>query len=262
MKVLKKRVMKRCVLLLFCLFTHSVFAETPSLSVVFEHNPPFQTLDAENQGHGPIIDFTKHLIAASNLNAEFSGKPWARIMEKDAYLPNTLILSMSRTPQREANFIWLTSVYTGQQYIWKVKGRVDPTDKPLQISVERNAHKMISITHHFGEENVLKSLNSAQALHALLRGRVDRFVGTVFAVSGKLQSLGYDMSQLERLDKFDDTGFASLGLSFALTHDSDKEIESALRNALDDPDVAMARAKLQQKFELAEQKLMQGFQQH
>jgi ABC-type amino acid transport substrate-binding protein len=255
--------MKARLLFYCCLFSGSVLAEIPSLSVVFEHNPPFQTIDADNQGHGPIIDFAELLIAVAKENtdfkAEFNGKPWARIMEKDAYLPNVLILSMSKTPQREAHFVWLTRVYTGQQYIWKVKGRADPNDKPLQIAVERNAHKMMSIKHHFGEENVLRTLNSAQALHALLRGRVDRFVGTVFAVSGKLESLGHNMGELQRLAKFDDTGFASKGLSFALTLDSDEHIEAALFKALQSPKVEQARAKLQQQFEASERQLMAGY---
>lgn len=246
-----------------CLITCSALAEPPRLSVVFEHNPPFQTIDANNQGHGPIIEFAELLIAVakenSDFKAEFHGKPWARIMEKDAYEPNILILSISKTPQRAPHFTWLTQVYTGQQYIWKVKGRDDPKGKPLQVAVERNAHKMVSIKHHFGEENVLKSLNSAQALHALLRGRVDRFVGTVFAVSGKLESLGHNMNELQRLAKFDDTGFASQGLSFALTLDSDEHIEAALRKALQHPKVEQARAKLQQQFEASERQLMAGY---
>lgn len=255
--------MKHCFLIYCCLFACIAMAESPRLSVVFEHNPPFQTIDAENKGHGPIIDFAELLVASAKSNsefeAEFNGKPWARIMEVDAYQPNTLILSISKTPQRAPHFTWLTQVYTGQQYIWKVKGRDDPENQPLQVAVERNAHKMMSIKHHFGEDNVLKSLNSAQALHALLRGRVDRFVGTVFAVSGKLESLGHNMNELQRLAEFDDSGFASKGLSFALTLDSDEHIEAALRKALQSPQVEQARANLQQQFEASERQLMAGY---
>ncbi|MBE0355072.1 substrate-binding periplasmic protein [Pseudoalteromonas phenolica] len=260
---MSKQIMKLCLFFCCCLIACSALAERPRLSVVFEHNPPFQIIDAKDKGQGPIIEFAKLLIAVAKENAdfraEFNGKPWARIMERDAYHPNILILSISKTPQRVPNFIWLTQVYTGQQYIWKVKGRPDPEDQPLKVAVERNAHKMMSIRHHFGEENVYKSLNSAQALHALLKGRVDRFVGTVFAVSGKLKSLGHDMNELQRLNKFDDTGFASQGLAFALTLDSDEFIEEALRKALKDPRVEQARAKLQKQFEASEHKLMSEF---
>ncbi len=255
--------MKLCLFYCCCFIACSASAERPSLSVVFEHNPPFQIIDANNKGQGPIIEFAELLVDVAKENAdftaEFTGKPWARIMERDAYYPNVLILSISKTPQREPNFIWLTQVYTGQQYIWKVKGRPDPEDRPLQVAVERNAHKMMSIRHHFGENNIHTSLNSAQALHALLKGRVDRFVGTVFAVSGKLQSLGHHMNELQRLAKFDDTGFASQGLAFALTLDSDEYLEAALRKALKDPKVEQARAKLQKQFEASERQLLAGY---
>ena len=54
--------MKLCLFFYCCLIACSAAAERPSLSVVFEHNPPFQIIDANNKGHGPIIDFAELLV--------------------------------------------------------------------------------------------------------------------------------------------------------------------------------------------------------
>lgn len=226
------------------------------LEVVFEHNPPFQMVDVHGVGYGPVYDFAKLLVKHANLSARFTVKPWARIMEKDSNLPNKLILSMSKTPQRKDHFIWLTSVYIGQQYVWKRRNAVDPTHKNLHVSMERNSHKAKSIYDYFQAENVFEFLNSTKALDALIKGRVHRFVGTTFAVSGKLASLGYELDILEQLSVFDESGFASQGLYLTLTLGTEETINIALQKALKNTDVIKARNKLFDSFQLAEKSLI------
>jgi ABC-type amino acid transport substrate-binding protein len=231
-------------------------SKAQNLEVVFEHNPPFQMVDANGKGYGPVYDFAKLLVKHAHLSARFTAKPWARIMEKDSNLPNKLILSMSKTPQRKEHFVWLTSVYSGQQYLWKKKNSVDPTHSKLHASMERNSHKAKSINDYFKAENVFEFLNSTKALNALIKGRVHRFVGTTFAVSGKLASLGYDLDILEQLSVFDESGFASQGLYLTLTLSTDETINVALQKALKNTEVIKARNKLFNSFQLAEKALI------
>jgi ABC-type amino acid transport substrate-binding protein len=231
-------------------------SKAKTLDVIFEHNPPFQMVDENGVGYGPVYDFAKLLVKHANLSARFTAKPWARIMEKDSKLPNTLILSMSKTPQRKEHFVWLTSVYIGQQYLWKNRNSVDPANNNLHASMERNSHKAKSINDYFKAENVFEFLNSTQALNALIKGRVHRFVGTTFAVSGKLASLGYDLDILERLSAFDESGFASQGLYLTLTLETDDTINMALQKALKNTEVIKARNKLFDSFKLAEKALI------
>lgn len=242
-------------------FAVFILSVAPSLhakvEVVFEHNPPFQMIDEHGDGHGPVFEFAKALLLEANIQADFHGKPWARIMEKDANLPDKLILSISRTPQRLPHFIWLTSVYTGQQYVWKVKDKSDPINRPLLVAVERDSHKMKSIRDMFGRENILESLNSTQALQSLLKGRVDRFVGTTFAVAGKLGSINESISQLERLSAFDEKGLESQGLYIAFSLNTEQTTVDAVNLALQKPNIQLARQLLINTFRDAEEALLE-----
>ncbi|MDP5212301.1 transporter substrate-binding domain-containing protein [Pseudoalteromonas tunicata] len=243
-------------LLALCLIAISISIQAKPLSVVFEHNPPFQMINDSGFGYGPVYDFAQALVKQAGLSAQFTPKPWARIIEKDAQQPNTLILSISKTPQRSPQFIWLTSVYTGQQYIWKLRDEVDPEGKPVQVAIERDSHKMKSIYAYFQAENVLEVLNSTQALNALIKGRVQRFVGTTFAVSGKLASLGYSLNILEQLAVFNEGEFASQGLHLALTLGTEPEVLNALQQALIHPDTIKLQTELTHSFMQREQALL------
>nr|WP_091981371.1 transporter substrate-binding domain-containing protein [Pseudoalteromonas denitrificans] len=230
------------------LFISPLKSET--LIVVFEHNPPFQMIDDNGKGYGPVYDFAVKLLKFSQLKVKFSAEPWARIMQKESQLPNRLILSISKTPQRKERFIWLTSLYSGQQYIWKKRDAIDPTR--IFVGMERNSHKARSIKEYFKPQNVFEFLNSANALEALIKGRVQRFVGTTFAVSGKLNSLGYQINELERLSLFNESGYESQGLYLALTHGTESEIKFALNKALKTPEILAVQKDLVQNFQLAE----------
>jgi hypothetical protein len=243
-------------ILLLVLFMIILPSKATTVDVVFEHNPPFQMIDRYGKGYGPVYDFAIKLIKHAQIEAQFKAKPWARIMVKDAKLPNTLILSMSKIPQRIPNFIWLTSVYTGQSYIWKKRNAVDSKTKSIQVSIERNSHREKSIREYFHSDNVFEFLNSTQALNALLKGRVQRFVGTTLAVSGKLASLGYELNILEQLSVFDEAEFSSQGLYLTLTLGTDSEIEDALQQALKHPEIIKARNILFDSFTKEEQSLL------
>ncbi|WP_157829043.1 transporter substrate-binding domain-containing protein [Colwellia sp. 75C3] len=233
-------------------------SKATTLEVVFEHNPPFQMIDENGNGYGPVYDFAIKLITHAQLAVRLNGKPWARIMVKDAKKPNTLILSISKIPQRIPNFIWLTSVYTGQPYIWRKRNAIDPKNKSIQVSMERNSHREKSIKEYFHSDNVFEFLNSTQALNALLKGRVQRFVATTFAVSGKLASLGYELNILEQLSLFDEAEFSSQGLYLTLTLGTDKEIQLALKQALKHPEIIEARNSLFDSFHKEEQALLRS----
>ncbi|MDK2593479.1 substrate-binding periplasmic protein [Pseudoalteromonas obscura] len=245
--------MKHALVCTLLLFNSNYIA---ALEVVFEHNPPFQMVDESGTGYGPVYFFAKKLLKAANLKGKFTAKPWARIMNIDAHRPNVMILSMSKTPQRANRFIWLTSVYTGQQYLWKIRSRAEPTNGVVNVAIERNSHKMKSVISYFREDNVLQVINSTQALQALIKGRVNRFVGTTFAVSGKLADLGYDISILERLNVFDEAGFESKGLYLTLTLNTQEKYVSAIQQALASSEIKRARHELFTGFVMAEKAIL------
>lgn len=103
----------------------------------------------------------------------------------------------------------------------------------------------------------MESLNSTQALQSLLKGRVDRFVGTTFAVAGKLGSINESISQLERLSAFDEKGLESQGLYIAFSLNTEQTTVDAVNLALRKPNIQLARLLLINTFRDAEEALLE-----
>ena len=224
--------------------------EAASLTVVFEHNPPFQMIDSDGIGHGAVYDFSKKLLKYAKLDASFEGMPWARIIQKEINHPNRLILSITKTELRSENFIWLIKVYSGRQYVWKKANKQDP--KRILVAMERNSHKATGLKSYFQEKNVVEFLDSEQALAALVKNYVQRYVGTTFAVHGKLAQLGYGMGEVERRELFDQYNNGTMDLYLALTKGSSVEIYNRLNTALEHPEILQDVNSLLLKFEQKE----------
>jgi ABC-type amino acid transport substrate-binding protein len=225
------------------------------LVVVFEHNPPYQMIKENGAGYGPVIEFAQQLVKYTDLDIKFEALPWARIIQKEALKPNRLILSISRTPSRESNFIWLKQIYRGEQYIWKKKNAIDP--KNILVAMERNSHKADLLKRYYKSKNVYEFLDSQQALEALIKGHVQRYVGSIFGVHGKLTELGASFDSLERLGVFKEYYASKIGLYLALSKTSSELVHKQLILALTNPEMIKALKILIKNFETKEKALIQ-----
>jgi len=240
--------------LIFILGLLSLPLKAQELVVVFEHNPPYQMVKENGAGYGPVIKFAQQLVKYTDLDIKFEALPWARIMQKEAFKPNRLILSISRTPKREAHFIWLTQIYRGEQYIWKKANAVDP--KNILVSMERNSHKADLLKRYYKPKNVYEFLDSQQALEALIKGHVQRYVGSIFGVYGKLTELGINIDKLERVGIFKESYTSKIGLHLALSNTSSDLVHRQLIQALTHPEMIKAVGILMRDFETKEQNLV------
>lgn len=163
-------------------------------------------------------------------------------------------MSISRTPSREHNFLWLKQIYRGEQYIWKKANAKDP--KRILVAMERNSHKAELLQHYFKSRNVYEFLDSQLALEALIKRHVQRYVGSVFGVHGKLSEIGVSIDSLERLGVFKEADSNKLGLYLALSKTSSLRVQKQLVKALDHPKMTKAVDILIRDFETKEQNLV------
>ncbi|PAJ72988.1 hypothetical protein CJF42_18190 [Pseudoalteromonas sp. NBT06-2] len=233
----------------FCLPLHA-----EQLVIVFEHNPPFQMIKINGEGDGPVVKFTEKRVEFTDFDVKFEALPWARIIQKEAFKPNRLILSISRTPQRESHFLWLKKIYRGEQYIWKKVDGIEP--KKILVAMERNSHKAEILKQYFKPNNVYEFLDSQQALEALIKGHVQRYVGSIFGVYGKLTELGLNIDELERIGVFKESYASQLGLYLALSKPSSDLVQENIKQALKHPDMIKALDVLIKDFETKEQSLI------
>jgi len=58
----------------------------------------------------PLLGILNAILAEAQLEANVAFMPWARAFSIAESNPNTIILSMIRTPEREDNFYWIIKV--------------------------------------------------------------------------------------------------------------------------------------------------------
>lgn len=79
------------------------------LRVVLEVSPPHQTYDQQQVG-GLTTDVVRDLLSQAQLTGDFEVYPWARAFNIAKTTPNVLIYNIARTPEREADFVWIGPV--------------------------------------------------------------------------------------------------------------------------------------------------------
>ncbi len=241
-----RRRLIRTLAFICALFAAAALADEPELVVYFEHNPPFQMVGEQGAGYGPLLDFTRSLLEEADIDGNFVAQPWARILSKSAERRNALILSIARTPEREADFNWLTEIYRGSSFVWKVRGKPDPEN--VFFGVERGSHKMEHLSEVVGRDHVVEFLDSEQALANLLKGHVQRYVGLSFAVAGKMAELQQPMERLERMEVFNEPGQGNTRMYLALTLGTDRNLEMRLRDALNVPHIKLELDAIRRHF--------------
>lgn len=217
-------------IILFSAPSWSQDSQQLEIEVIGESNIPFQMVDTNYQLVGPVVDFSTDLLNMSGYQSRPIYVPWARIMESEVSVPNRLILSITRTQAREDDFHWIGQISDMQSITWKRKSRRKQHHKIVTVGVERGSHKIRALQQHFGVSNVVKFTSADQAFQAFTMGRVDRYVGTPFAVMSKLHVFNLPMDFVER-DRINTLKVQESGLYLALTKNSDKALISALSSS-------------------------------
>ena len=169
-------------ILLISLLIHSFAkegAEANLLVVAYEHHLLQYPKNGENKG--PTVEILNALLKEAQLQADVSFMPWARAFSQAKNTPNTLILSIVRTPEREAHFHWLIKV---SQVTFEFIGLASKPEnyvknieqaKKKSIAVVRNSitHNDL-ISHGFSEKHNLYTVSSDEKMMSLfIHGRVD-----------------------------------------------------------------------------------------
>ena len=155
-------------------------AETADLSVVAAENHLLQYYE-DGEYKGPTVEILQELLAQSELSADIAFMPWARAFSTAKHVPNTLILSMIRTPEREHQFHWLIKVSQTARVFISLKNQPENAisnfkqAKSKLIAVIRNtsAHKELLARGFSVKENLYLVSDVKQMVNLFVNGRVD-----------------------------------------------------------------------------------------
>lgn len=169
-------------LLLFSFCANSYYSEeieTEILVVAAESN--LLQYRENGEAKGSTIEILQALLEESQLQANVDFMPWARAYAIAHKQPNTLILSMIRTPEREQYFHWLIKVSN------LVRVYISLSEKPENhVSNHQQAKdKLIAVVRNSAEHKELIKLgfsedvnlyvvsSTVQMLTLFANGRVD-----------------------------------------------------------------------------------------
>ena len=132
--------------------------------------------------------------------------PWTRAYSMALNMPNTLIYTILRTPEREHLFHWIGPIVpTEKFYFYKASSRSDMKidhlndAKGYKVSIPRaTIHETYLKKNGFNENDFVWVDNQTRVLKLLLMGRVDLMIDTEKAWKVRVEKQGVDMADLEQ----------------------------------------------------------------
>ena len=227
------------VLLIFFQSVHSFAQESTQadLHVVAFSNPLLQYQE-NGVNKGPTIDILNVLLKETQLSADISYLPWARAFSIAKNTPNTLILSMFRTPEREDSFHWIIKVSQAARVFISLKSKPEnyvetieqASNKLTAVILGSSAHKELEAAGFSEWNNLYIVSHETNMINLLLNGRVDLIYSDPNNIQRALQAMNKGnvaISFKKITNENQRMGY------IALNKNSDEEIVKKLQQAAD-----------------------------
>lgn len=183
-----------------------VSAETTTIRIVTQSFAPLQwDNDGKPDGYvaqymSAVIDRVKETAPVKAGSVEFM--PWKRAMLTASSVPNVLLFSLSRTQEREDQFLWLGEVSPYGQYFYQLKsspeisvdGVSDLKGTDLRIGVQDggNLHAYLQRIGLEASGQLMPITDYRQGIEMLYLGRIDLLPLTGFLAEASACRQGYD----------------------------------------------------------------------
>ncbi|GHE96124.1 substrate-binding periplasmic protein [Thalassotalea profundi] len=149
-------------------------AQSNSIRVVTDERKLLQYL-VDGEAQGPSVDILRMLLTQADLESEIEFMPWTRAYKIALEKPNTLIMSMIRTPERENKFHWITKVSNTFYAFISLKDDVNRTNYTLAeaqskitVTVRGSSAHAYLIEKGFSEKKNLYLVSSIEDMTKLL----------------------------------------------------------------------------------------------
>lgn len=152
-----------------------------TIEIYTEVWPPYQFIDENNNLDGIAVNQVQGVLNKLGWRYNTHILPWARTYQSTRRKANSLIYSITRTPEREKQFHWIYQLDNVKTYLLRLADRVDIEVNDEQdilryrLALRRDAASL-SYFKSLGVDmtnNVILVNNSEQALKLVAHGRVD-----------------------------------------------------------------------------------------
>ncbi|WP_102797107.1 substrate-binding periplasmic protein [Bowmanella denitrificans] len=152
-------------------------AQDAPLTILTHQEPPFVYSNAQGDLDGYAVQLVRGIQNEAKSPAPILLHPWARIFYRASTEPNLLVFSMVRSAERESQFHWITPITRNMHGLF-ANGPLRTDIHTLKdfaalpaIGVQRGDFRE-QMMLEAGLENIVSYTTWAQAVGALLKGRV------------------------------------------------------------------------------------------
>lgn len=182
------------------------FAHSAELKVYIAEYPPFQVLSEKGDHSGFSVELFNEIVKLSHLKVEYIPVPWVRAKALVAEQENSLLFTMAKTPEREALYNWVATIYVVNEGVFSLKSRTD-----ISINILDDVHRY-SIALPRGDVSV-KTLDifpnytkgvyivehQEQCMKMLKLGRVDLNYNNDVGFFNAVQMLGLNREEFTQI---------------------------------------------------------------
>ncbi|UVM14081.1 substrate-binding periplasmic protein [Pseudomonas protegens] len=152
-------------------------AESRSFDLYIAEAPPLSMLDPSGL-HGILGDATLEAATRAGYTLHFIEVPWARAQQSVRKGVDKLIIPLSRTPEREADYTWIAPIMTMDRAFFSLHTRVETLQQAREtfarIAVGRgSAQEQKLRAEGFGDNQIYPFEIGENPAQLLLMGRVD-----------------------------------------------------------------------------------------
>lgn len=100
-------------------------AHSEPLKVYIADYPPFQVLNTDTGPTGFSVELFNEIVKLGDLQIEYLVPPWARAQKLVTEEQNSIIFTLAKTAEREAAYLWITSIYQVKEGVFSLASRQD-----------------------------------------------------------------------------------------------------------------------------------------
>ncbi|MBV8604211.1 MAG: transporter substrate-binding domain-containing protein [Pelomonas sp.] len=201
-----------------------------TLRVATDHNPPLAYAIGGELFSGLAIDLLRRAAADAGVNIALQEMPWPRAFETYSHQPNACLIGLGRTPEREAQFVWVGPFARGGVVLFAPAGRqlalksVDDVIKQgLVVGVAADDVAQGVVEHIAGLRVASISLQ-VTAPRMLEKGRFDLWASGAILGRYRAANLGVAVREALRLRDVD----VALGCAPGTDPDAIRKLQAAL----------------------------------
>lgn len=189
--------------MLLCAAAPSFAAEECRLRLLAEDGPPFN-FPGVNGPQGYTVDIVRELLARTGCQGEITFLPWPRAYDEALNKPDTVLFTITRTPEREDLFRWVGpiasltwSLFALPQSRLKVRS-LEEARALSGISTYR-ADVREQYLRGLGFANLHSAANFENSVEMMLQGHVPAVIADSPGISHYLRQRGLPQESVENI---------------------------------------------------------------